>query len=101
MPPLPTAPRPVVWHDNARGKGDGDPVMSEECDALLDSLQTFLDGECPDDVEAAVADHLRACPPCLDRADFEKRVRALVASRCRDVAPAGLMDSVRARLQLG
>lgn len=75
--------------------------MSDECDALLDSLQTFLDGESPADVEAAVAEHLQECPPCLDRADFEKRVRALVAAKCRDAAPPGLMDSVRARLQLG
>ncbi|CAN5249183.1 hypothetical protein BH23ACT9_BH23ACT9_39070 [soil metagenome] len=75
--------------------------MSDECDALLDRIQTFLDGECPDDVEAAMAAHLSACPPCLDRADFERKVRALVASRCRDSAPQGLMDSIRQRLQLG
>ena len=75
--------------------------MSDECDALLEQMQTYLDGECPGDVEAAVAMHLEACPPCLDRADFERKVRALIASKCRDVPPAGLMDSIRARLQLG
>jgi anti-sigma factor (TIGR02949 family) len=74
--------------------------MSDECDALLESLQTFLDGECPDDVEAEVAEHLSECPPCLDRADFERKVRAMVAERCRDTAPAGLMDAIRARLDL-
>lgn len=75
--------------------------MSDECDALLERLEIYLDGECPRDVEAAIADHLEECPPCLDRADFERKIRQLVASRCRDAAPAHLMDAVRARLQLG
>ncbi len=74
--------------------------MSDKCDALLERLETFLDGECPQDVEAAVEEHLRLCPPCLDRADFERKVRQLVASRCRDHAPDGLVDAVRARLGL-
>lgn len=74
--------------------------MSEHCDELLARLETFLDGEVPHDVGAAVEEHLRLCPPCLDRADFERRVRALVASRCRDTAPPSLVDSIKVRLQL-
>ena len=74
--------------------------MSDQCDALLDRLETFLDGECPKNVETVVEEHLQACPPCLERADFERRVRALVAAKCRDSAPEGLMDGIMARLQL-
>lgn len=75
--------------------------MSDECDALLERLETYLDGECPSDVEGDIAAHLEECPPCLDRADFERKVRHLVATRCKEGAPAGLMDSIRSRLQLG
>ena len=74
--------------------------MSDECGDLLESLEAFLDGEAPKDVEAIVEAHLRLCPPCMDRADFERKVRALVASRCRDSAPPGLVDAVKARLRL-
>ncbi|MGI9018055.1 MAG: mycothiol system anti-sigma-R factor [Euzebya sp.] len=74
--------------------------MSDQCDALLKRLETFLDGECPQDVEATLEQHLQDCPPCLDRADFERKVRELVASKCRDSAPVGLVDSIKARLQL-
>lgn len=74
--------------------------MSDQCDALLDRLEEYLDNEMPADVESAVARHLEECPPCMDRADFERRVRALVASKCRDRAPDGLVDSIKARLQL-
>jgi anti-sigma factor (TIGR02949 family) len=74
--------------------------MSDECDALLERLEIYLDGECPRDMESQIAAHLQECPPCLDRADFERKVRQLVASRCRDAAPSGLMDAIRARLEL-
>lgn len=74
--------------------------MSDHCDALLKRLETYLDGECPQNVHAVVEAHLQECPPCLDRADFERKVRDLVATRCRDSAPPGLMDSIVTRLQL-
>jgi anti-sigma factor (TIGR02949 family) len=75
--------------------------MGDQCDEVLQRLETFLDREEPVDVRAAVEAHLALCPPCMDRADFEQKVRQLVASRCREVAPAGLADAVRLRLQLG
>ena len=74
--------------------------MSDQCDALLDRLEEFLDGEVQTDISTAVEAHLQECPPCMDRADFERRVRQLVASKCRDRAPDGLVDSIKARLQL-
>jgi anti-sigma factor (TIGR02949 family) len=43
--------------------------------------------------------HLQLCPPCLDRADFERHLRALVASRCREKAPPGLLERVLTVLQ--
>ncbi len=75
--------------------------MSDQCEALLDRLETFLDGECPQDVQASIEEHLQLCPPCLDRADFERRVRDLVARKCRDRAPAGLIDAIKLKLELG
>lgn len=75
--------------------------MGDQCNEVLERLQTYLDHECPDDVEAVVEAHLRLCPPCMDRADFERRIRAMVASRCRDAAPDGLVDAIKARLDLG
>jgi anti-sigma factor (TIGR02949 family) len=75
--------------------------MGDACDEVLHRLEAFLDREDPADIRAAVEEHLRFCPPCMDRADFEQRLRAIVASRCREAAPVGLLDQVRARLHLG
>ncbi len=69
-----------------------------ECREVLTELATYLDGECPDDLSTRLARHLSACPPCLHRADFERALRALVAAKCTDRAPAGLLARIRARL---
>lgn len=71
-----------------------------DCDQAVSVMQTFLDGECGADLQLTVTVHLRNCPDCLHRADFERHLRAFVASKCRDVAPHGLLDRVIHRLPL-
>lgn len=75
-------------------------MMSEECRDALRRLNEYLDGECGDDLEATIRAHLADCPPCWDRADFEQEVRALVARRCREKAPDGLVQRVLAELRV-
>ena len=72
---------------------------ASDCDAALDRLELFLDDECPPDLEEVVRAHIADCPPCFDRADFESRLRGIVAQRCKDAAPAGLMDRVIAQMR--
>ena len=71
-----------------------DDVTKDECREVLDNLERYLDGECPADLEAVVAEHLSDCPPCLHRSDFERALSSLIARHCRDTAPAGLLDRV-------
>jgi anti-sigma factor (TIGR02949 family) len=68
--------------------------LKGECAEVLQDLYVFLDGECADDLEASVRHHLGDCPPCMDRADFERALRELIASKCRDAAPTGLVDRI-------
>ena len=75
--------------------------MDENCREVLTDLEIYLDGECPGDVAATVARHLADCRPCLDRADFERELRAILARHCCQAAPAGLLDRVMERLQAG
>lgn len=75
-------------------------MMSEECRDALRRLNEYLDGECGEDLEATIRAHLADCPPCWDRADFEMEVRKLVARRCREKAPAELVDRVLTELRL-
>lgn len=66
--------------------------MREPCRDVLAELDVYLDGECGPSLEEVVRRHLGECSPCLDRADFKIALRALIAAKCRDAAPSGLVD---------
>jgi anti-sigma factor (TIGR02949 family) len=70
-----------------------------DCDEVLERLHRYLDGECPSNVERIVREHLEECSPCLDRADFQRQLRALIASKCKEVAPPGLLDRILTKLE--
>jgi anti-sigma factor (TIGR02949 family) len=72
--------------------------MREDCHAAATELQTFLDGECGAALERAIIAHLDRCPGCVHRADFERELRVVIATKCRDVAPSGLLERVMIRL---
>ncbi len=68
--------------------------MREDCQAAATNLQVFLDGECGVALERAIIAHLDRCPGCVRRADFERELRVVLATRCKDVAPSGLVERV-------
>lgn len=73
--------------------------MDPNCRDVLEDLERYVDGECPDQFEAMIARHLADCPPCLSRSDFERALRALIARHCREAAPADLLNRVLAALR--
>ncbi len=72
--------------------------MADECREILRDLAQYLDGECTVEAEHLVTRHLIDCPPCMDRADFERQLRSLLARSCRVHAPEDVLARVRARL---
>lgn len=68
--------------------------MEEHCKEVLAELSAYLDNECPQHVADVLNQHLADCEPCLDRVDFERELRALVARKCQESAPPGLLDRV-------
>jgi mycothiol system anti-sigma-R factor len=72
--------------------------MDEPCREILIRLETYLDRECPPSMASAIEAHLEGCPPCLRQADFRRELRLMLAVRCRDAAPSGLLERVRATL---
>jgi mycothiol system anti-sigma-R factor len=73
--------------------------MGDDCREALARLHLYLDGECEAALENAVRRHLEDCPPCDDRAGFERELRAIVARKCKDAAPHGLIERVIASLR--
>ena len=72
--------------------------MDDDCRQVLRELEVHLDGEDAIELHSVIEQHLSDCPPCMDRADVQREVRVLIASKCTDCAPPGLLERVRAHL---
>ena len=69
--------------------------MKPECEEALRDIERFLDEEMAPPERMQLDTHLHECSPCMERADFKRQVRQLVASRCGcDEIPQALKDKV-------
>lgn len=68
--------------------------MSDECDRLLQQLDDYLHGELDAGQQQVLQSHLGDCPPCLESADFQAQLKALIAKRCGESMPEGLEERV-------
>jgi anti-sigma factor (TIGR02949 family) len=62
--------------------------MGDDCDALLQNIADYLQ------------QHLDACPPCFESADFQAQLRQIVAKRCLEQVPDDFKVRLVARLQV-
>ena len=69
-----------------------------DCDEVLREVEAFLDHELSEDRREFIAVHLRTCSPCAKRADFQQRLRAIVARKC--AAPQAIPDSLMVRVRM-
>ncbi len=69
-----------------------------DCSEALDKLYEFIDGELTPATKQKIAVHLEECAPCLDQADIERAIKALVSRSCTDQAPGGLRERILSRL---
>ena len=72
--------------------------MDDGCRQVLRELEMYLDGEDAEELHATIERHLSGCGPCFDRAEFQREVRLLIATKCTDAAPPGLLERVTSRL---
>jgi mycothiol system anti-sigma-R factor len=74
--------------------------VKPECEQALQDLERFLDGEMPEPARGLLDRHLNGCTPCMERADFKRHLKELIASRCGcDEVPASLQVRVAAVLE--
>ena len=70
-----------------------------ECEEAIRKLLDYLDRELGEPDRAQVARHLETCRGCYSRAEFERRLRALVAETGRVSAPTSLRQRVRGLME--
>ncbi len=66
-----------------------------DCDEILQELYTFLDGEITPESKASILRHLDSCLNCLHVYDFHAELRMVIAAKCRDEVPPGLMERIQ------
>jgi mycothiol system anti-sigma-R factor len=65
------------------------------CTEVLREIELYLDGELEPDRAAHLAAHLGYCSPCIERADFQAKLRMIIRSKCRTEPPAHLAEQLR------
>ena len=72
-----------------------------DCDAVLEEIQLYIDGEMSSERASLLEDHLRSCDPCMQRAEFQAKLRDVVRSKCRLQAPDHLVVRIRQIIRRG
>lgn len=73
-------------------------MLPIDCERALRKIEIYVDGELePAEAEMLTA-HLDDCPPCGDRAEFQRRLKALLAAKCASETPVSLRVRLRAVL---
>ena len=71
------------------------------CNEAVENLWQYLDRELDGDAVAEVERHLRECRECFSKAEFERRLRALLQRSCGcEHAPPALRDRLHRLLGL-
>jgi mycothiol system anti-sigma-R factor len=65
------------------------------CEEVLAEIEHYLHGELDPDQAAVLAEHLDTCFPCLDRSEFQRRLKEIVRDKCHSEAPERLVWRVR------
>ena len=75
-------------------------MAGKDCDDHLHELSDYLHGgELTPEKTAHFSEHLDDCPPCLETADFQAELRAVIAKRCCEEVPAELRERIESLLR--
>jgi mycothiol system anti-sigma-R factor len=67
----------------------------DDCNETLRELESFLDGELPDEALGTIRAHLEGCLDCYQAFDFQAELKAVIAAKCRqDELPPGLLARI-------
>jgi mycothiol system anti-sigma-R factor len=71
------------------------------CNDVLAEIEAYIDGELPAERSIDLAEHLIECTPCLDRADFQRKLKEILRRKCApsaDTCPEHVTVRVRSTI---
>ena len=71
-----------------------------DCEHVLREVELFLDRELDEEEGRHIEEHLAECGDCLDKAEFRRRLRELIARKCgSEAVPPELLARIRTLLE--
>ena len=69
-----------------------------DCERVLREIELYLDGELGSLEHGHIHEHLEACGPCMDHAEFQQHLRELLKEKCGcDQTPDRLLERIRSQ----
>lgn len=73
---------------------DADADNQVDCNAVVEELYTFLDGELTDGRRVQIERHFTGCVDCHEVIEFHASLKMTISEKCREDVP----DALRARI---
>jgi len=71
-------------------------ALSEiSCDEVLSEIEHYLHGELDPNRTVLLGEHLADCPPCFERAEFQRKLKEIVRVKCHAQTPEHLVAKIR------
>ncbi|MEX2276159.1 MAG: mycothiol system anti-sigma-R factor [Actinomycetota bacterium] len=70
-----------------------------DCEQALHEIERYLDGELEGASIADLEVHLEDCSPCSDRAEFQRRLKLVISSKCGQSSAAEIPQTLRVRIR--
>jgi mycothiol system anti-sigma-R factor len=79
----------------------GSEDLSEiSCDEVLHEIEHYLHGELGQQQSSRLATHLEECSPCLERAEFQRKLKEIVRDKCRCETPEHVVLRIQQAIRL-
>ncbi len=73
---------------------DADAGREVDCNAVVEELYTFLDGELTDGRRVQIEQHFTGCVDCHEVVEFHATLKMTISSKCREDVPDGLRQRI-------
>ena len=73
---------------------DADAGKDVDCNAVVEELYTFLDGELTDGRRVQIERHFTGCVDCHEVVEFHASLKMTISAKCQEPVPDGLRQRI-------
>jgi mycothiol system anti-sigma-R factor len=73
---------------------DADAGREVDCNAVVEELYTFLDGELTDGRRVQIERHFTGCVDCHEVVEFHASLKMTISEKCREDVPEALRQRI-------